>query len=123
MGLNVGIINIEFIPRPRGHVYEFAQHIASIGAHDSYMSGEGQSYIPFTQRRLLQMLDLFSQRRALTPQEQQEIHAWLKSLPWLERWRDSLPPDEEDGENDDYPTAADHDPERDGGFIELYFGW
>lgn len=106
MGLDIGIMRVEYLERPGGIVYEFAEHMAVEGVDGAYMWGEGHSWIPFTQRHALRMLDDFSRERGLSPQEQEEVRAWLESLPWLgEGWRGALTPDD------------------DGGAIELHFNW
>ena len=53
MGLDIGIMKIEYLERPGGVVYDFAWHLAQEGAFDAYMFGEGNSCIPFTQRQVL----------------------------------------------------------------------
>ena len=102
MGMDVGIISIEVLERPGGIVYEFMEHMAIEGAPDAYMFGEGDSWIPFTERQAMTMLDEFAQERGLLPEERQEVHEWLTSLPWVGSQNPRSP--------------------HDGG-IELYFNW
>ena len=118
MGLDIGIMTVEYLARPRGVVLDFVEHMAVEGAVDAYMWGEGNSWIPFTQRQVLRMLDEFTRERGLSPQERLEVRAWLTALPWVGGWRDALPPDV----REDYdPLDSDHG--HDGGLIELHFNW
>ncbi len=123
MGLGVGIMQWEPVDVPDGIVYEFVHEIADEGIDAAYMTGESQSYVPFTQRQVLRMLDEFTRERGLSPQERLEVRSWLASLPWIGGWQDALPPsDGRDQENDYYPVV-DNDDGRDGGIIELHFSW
>ena len=112
MGLDIGIMKVEYLARPKGVVYDFAWHLAQEGALDSYMFGEGNSWIPFTQRQVLRMFDEFTRERRLSPTERLEVRSWIESLPWV-GWEDALPPPPRDPDDD----------EDDGGIIELHFNW
>ncbi len=102
MGFDIGIINIEFMERPGGVVYEFMKEMAVEGAPDAIMFGEGNSWIPFTERQTLRMLGKFSKERGLSPEEQEQVRAWVASLPWV---------------------GSDNPRSPHGGGIELYFNW
>ena len=43
MALDIGIMKVEYLPRPRGVVYDFAREMAAEGAMVAYMPGEGNS--------------------------------------------------------------------------------
>ena len=123
MGLGIGIMQWEPIERPDGVTYEFAWYLAEEGEFAAYMTGESQSYVPFTQRQALRLLDAFTRERGLSPQERLEVRSWLASLPWIGGWRDALPPSDGRDEEDDYLPVVDNDDGRDGGIIELHFSW
>ena len=98
---------------PTEIIYKFAWEMAIEGVFDAYMTGESQSYIPFTQRQVLRMLDEFTRERRLSAHERLEIRSWIESLPWI-GWADALPP----------PARDPDDEEEDvGGLIELHFNW
>ena len=123
MGLDIGIMKVEYLTRPKGVVYDFACEMAAGGAFDAYMFGEGNSWIPFTQRQVLRMLDEFTRERRLSPQERLEVRSWLASLPWIGGWQDALPPGDGRDREGGYHPVADNDDGRDGGIIELHFNW
>lgn len=104
MSLTVGLIITRRLDQPEGIAYDFAQHMAEEGVDLAYMSGEGHSWIPFTQQETLRMLDDFARERGLSRRQRKEVEAWLESLPWV-------------GEHK--PFAA----EEDGPGIELYFSY
>ena len=119
MGLDVGIIAIQYLPRPTGHAYRFAQELTVEASTSGFMSGDSNNYSAFSQRQVLRMLDEFAVRKQLDAPARTEIIDWLRSLPW-DDWQDDLalqdPTDDED-------PILDYDPERHGGLIELHFNW
>ena len=106
MGLDIGIISIEHLRRPKGIVYKFAWRLAREGAPDAYMFGEGGSWTAFTKRQVGLVLDDFARQQEITPAERSEVEAWLETLPWMD---DFTPPNADEG--DDSPS------------VELYFNW
>ena len=55
--VDVGIIAIQYLPRPTGHAYEFAWELCHRGpSADGYMHGEGNNWSGFSQRQVLRML-------------------------------------------------------------------
>ena len=123
MGLDIGIMQVEYLERPGGVVYDFAWHLVQEGADDAYMFGEGGSWIPFTQRQVLRLLDEFTRERRLSPYERLEVRSWLASLPWIGGWHDALPPGDGRDQEGVYYPVVDNDDGRDGGIIELHFSW
>ena len=121
MGLNIGIIKIQYLPRPHGQVYRFAWELAVEASAGGYMHGEGNDWGAFSQRQVLRMLDEFAGRKQLDAPARTEIIDWLRSLPW-DVWQDDLSLDDTTDDEDEDPIL-DYDPERHGGFINLHFNW
>jgi hypothetical protein len=109
MGLDIGIMRITYLDRPGGRAYEFAWDLTVEASVNGYMHGEGNNWGPFTQRQVLEMLEVFSERQALTMPERKEVFEWVRSLPWS-GWDDAFEPETADEDND-------------GGDIELHFNW
>ena len=123
MGLDIGIMKVECLERPGGRTYEFAQHMAEESVPGAYMFGERCSWIPFTQRQVLELLDVFAARRSLSAVDRRLVIEWLMELPWIGGWRDALPPDDGRDSEDGYHAVMDSGDLRDGGLIELHFSW
>lgn len=121
MGLDVGIMTVRYLERPRGTVYEFAWELAHEASVNGYLHGDGNNWGPFTQRQVLHMLDDFAEKRGLDPTAKAEVLAWVKSLPW-DGWEDNLAPGEPSHDHDFHPVL-DNDPKQHGGLIELHFNW
>lgn len=82
MGLDIGIISIRYLSRPMGRAYDFAQELALQSLWDGYMSGQGNSWAPFTRDGVMAHLETFSTKHGLSSQEQTEVREWVESLPW-----------------------------------------
>jgi hypothetical protein len=123
MGLDIGIINIRYLDRPEGEAYEFAWELAIAASGSGYMYGEGNNWAPFTQRRVLRMLEEFAEARGLDQSGRTQILQWLQSLPW-DGWRDDLDLSTASAdEEDDSSPIPDGSGKRAGGLIELHFNW
>ena len=82
MGLDIGIMSVEYLERPRGITYEFAWGLAAEANIRGYMGGGSNSWGPFTKGEVRLMLDGFAERRDLTQDQIVEVQAWVESLPW-----------------------------------------
>ncbi|MBI4328994.1 MAG: hypothetical protein HY685_03910, partial [Chloroflexi bacterium] len=120
MGLDIGIIRITYLDRPRGITYDFAWEMAQEASVSGYMHGEGNNWAGFTQRQVLGLLEDFANRRNLPDLVKADILAWLRSLPW-DAWDDDL--DISVAQDDDHDAMMDGPNEQDGGLIELHFNW
>lgn len=120
MGLDIGIIHVTYLDRPKGKVYEFAWELAIEAGANGYMHGDGNNWGPFTQRQVLEMLDAFAEGHAFSPSEKADVLEWRRSLPW-DGWRDDL--DISVAQDDDHDAMMDGPDEQDGGLIELHFNW
>lgn len=123
MGLDIGIISIEYLEQPKGDAYRFAWELAVEASTDGYMAGEGNNWAAFTQRQVLRMLNQFSESRSLDTQSKNQVLDWVRSLPWDE-WQDDFDPSSPTDEDDeDYNPILDSPNGEDGGIIELHFNW
>ena len=82
MGLDIGIINIQYLDRPSGHAYRFMWDLAVEASAWGYMHGEGNNWGYFEKCQVARLLLDFSLSNALTRLERREVWAWVQSLPW-----------------------------------------
>jgi len=121
MGLDIGIISITYLPRPRGIAYDFAWEMAHEASVSGYMHGDDNNWGAFSQRQVLEMLEDFATRRNLPDLVKADILAWLRSLPW-DGWQDDFAASQ-GASDDDRDPVLDYDEDEDGGLIELHFNW
>ena len=122
MGLDVGIMHVEYLERPQGIAYEFAWQLAHRASANGYMTGEGRNWAPFTQRQVLRSFRRFVAARGIDAEGRAEILSWVRSLPW-QGWREQLAADDARDTEADYTPVLDNEDGRDGGIIELHFNW
>ena len=94
MGLDIGIISIQYLDRPRGNAYNFALEMAVEASVHGYMRGEGNNWGYFSKDEVRGLLDVFAVSQGLRQEEKVGVWGWVESLPWLP-----------------------------GDFIELHFNW
>jgi len=86
MGLDIGIIKITYLDRPRGWAYRFAWEMAVEASANGYMHGEGNNWGPFTKEQVREMLEEFARDKGLTTSEKNKLWRWVNSLPWEGRY-------------------------------------
>ena len=82
MGLDIGIIEIAYLERPRSRAYEFAWELALEASAFGYMHGEGNNWGPFTRAQIREMLRKFAKDKHLSTGEETEVWSWVETLPW-----------------------------------------
>ena len=123
MGLDIGIISIQYLDIPKGVAYRFAWEMAIEASTDGYMTGSVNNLYPFTQRQVLKLAGEFVHNRGLSSTDTAEILTWVQSLPWQDWQDDFYPATPTNADEDDYDPVLDHDEGQDGGLIELHFNW
>lgn len=84
MGLDIGIISVQYLDRPSGYTYEFMKEMAIEASADGYMTGAGNNWGLFYKLQLARMLLRFAAQEGLTRDETREVWRWVQSLPWDE---------------------------------------
>ncbi len=78
MGFDVGVMNVEYLERPRGIVYEFIVELAiSAGC-----SGEGNAFGFFSKGEMEERMASFLEGNAASQEQVKELEQWVESLPW-----------------------------------------
>ena len=82
MGLDIGIMSIQYLERPLGITYRFAWELAHEASVYGTMSGEGNSLGSFTKPQIGHVLYEFADNQNFTDEQISEVWAWVESLPW-----------------------------------------
>jgi len=78
MGFDVGVMNVEYLERPRGIVYEFIVELAiSAGC-----SGEGNAFGFFSRDEMKEYAEDFLKDKAASQEQINEVEQWIEGLPW-----------------------------------------
>ena len=84
MGLDIGIISIQYLERPSGHSYRFMWEMAIEASVAGYMSGDGNNWGYFYKHEVRELLDAFAKREGLSSEDEQTVWAWVESLQWMD---------------------------------------
>jgi len=83
MGIDVGVVRIDYLARPREPVYHFLYDLAERRCGDSWGGGwNGNTFVEMTKRRMLSMARAYAKRKSLTSMELEEVVSWVKALAW-----------------------------------------
>jgi hypothetical protein len=80
MGLDVGVVSIEYLERPQGAAYEFIQHLAAVAS----CIGEGNAFGFYLREEMEEEAKGFLARMEASPEQVAEIEKWIEKLPWDE---------------------------------------
>ena len=82
MGLDIGIMSVQILERPRELAYRFAWELAHEASVYGTMSGDGNSLGFFNKPEVRRLLDEFAEQRTLSPEQTAEVWNWVETLPW-----------------------------------------
>jgi hypothetical protein len=78
MSTRIGKLNIDYLQRPGGVVYEFITYLAS----NANRIGRGCSIGFYLRNEMEEAVNGFFNRYEPEPGDAEEIAAWIESLPW-----------------------------------------
>ena len=84
MGLDIGIMSVNVLDRPRGNTYRFALDLAWEASVYGVMHGPGNSVGYFTKNQVRRLVVAFARQNGLSREQRAEVWAWVESLPWEE---------------------------------------
>jgi hypothetical protein len=82
MGLDIGIMSVQILERPRELAYRFAWELAHEASVYGTMSGDGNSLGFFNKPEVRRLLGEFAEQHAFTGDQTSEVWDWVESLPW-----------------------------------------
>ena len=86
MRLDVGIVQIGYLDRPRGAAYRFARHLAGEWDDDSWEVSSGENVFPeYDYDHLLGRAYRFVVSDGLASAEAHQVMWWVRGLPWRGR--------------------------------------
>ena len=83
MGLDVGIVSIEYMNTPRQPVSGFLSELAEEDLHEGWSgSWEGNAFLQIFQEDLERRAREHASERVLSQDDAEKLSAWVKGLPW-----------------------------------------
>lgn len=83
MGLDVGVVRIEYLDRPQGVGYEFLWQLAiDADKADWEVSSGPNTFIELTREHMMNQAQKFVAAKKLGQNDREVIQKWINSLPW-----------------------------------------
>lgn len=83
MGLDIGIVRIEYLNRPMEPIYSFLSELAMDAGCDSWGGfWEGNAFVELMRRAMLSKARAYSRKQSLPKDDLDKLIAWVKGLPW-----------------------------------------
>ena len=83
MGVDVGVVNITYLDRPKEPIYHFLWIIAQGGFDEDWGGGwSGNTFAEFKRESLTEGATRWADDKGLTPQERIDLFRWIEELPW-----------------------------------------
>ena len=81
MGLDIGVVQINYLPRPDKPAYDFAWHL-NINEDEADWNGSTSTFVEYTREALLRQLDSYITENELTQSNIADLRSWVDGLPW-----------------------------------------
>lgn len=83
MSLDVGVVQISYLPRPDEPVYSFLWHIVQDSIDEAWGGGwPGNAFVEMPRRRMLNKARLYARNVGLSSDDLHKILEWIRNLPW-----------------------------------------
>ena len=83
MGLDVGVVRIQYLDRPSDTVYDFLQYLA-VEPEDAEwnVTGDGNSFVELYYSTMISKVAEFMKERNLPARDTDGLLGWIRNLPW-----------------------------------------
>ena len=83
MGLDVGVVKIDYLDRPDEPTYGFLRYLVIHVCAAEWGGGwEGNAVLEATKRRMLALGRLYARQQDLSQYDRQKLTQWINELPW-----------------------------------------
>lgn len=83
MGLDVGVVSINYLDRPVDKTYDFLWYLNHNAEEADWLTGaEGSTFIEITSDTMDEQLCRFQSENRLSPDDVEGVQRWIASLPW-----------------------------------------
>ena len=83
MGLDVGVVSINYLDRPSEAAYNFAWHLMHTSLDADWSVSEGvNAFVEYTRDTMSSQMEKYLSSVKLAPYEKDAVRAWVKELPW-----------------------------------------
>ncbi len=85
MGLDIGVVKLDYLERPEKTAYDFARHLA---AHSDEVEwsvfAEGNIFVELTRDTMISLMDGYVSDKKLDQEDAKTVGRWVDALPWTD---------------------------------------
>ena len=83
MGLDIGVVKLDYLERPEKAAYDFTWHLAAHSDEVEWsVSSEGNIFVELTRDTMISMMDGYVSDKKLDPEDAATVGKWIDALPW-----------------------------------------
>ena len=83
MGLDIGVVQIEYLKRPDRVVYDFMRFLNDNSYEaDWHVVDGGHAFVEYTRENMLGQLDRYGSENQLSQSDIDGLRSWADGLPW-----------------------------------------
>ena len=83
MGLDIGVVKIDYLDRPSGAAYRFAWHLAGEWDDETWeVYSSANVFAEYDHDHLTDRAHRFIASEGLAPAEADQVMGWVRNLPW-----------------------------------------
>jgi len=83
MGIDVGVVRISYLDRPRQPIYNFLWWLAEHAGHDEWGGGWcDNAFLETDQTRLISKAELYARQQSMSQDQLGQLLSWVRELPW-----------------------------------------
>ena len=83
MGLDIGVVRISYLDRPKGSALEFARHLIASSCEADWQVADGANvFVEYERDNLLALVESHVTAKSLGPEAAAQVLSWVNNLPW-----------------------------------------
>ena len=83
MGLDIGVVRISYLDRPKQTALEFARHLITYTCEADWQVSDGANvFAEYERDHLLALVESYVTANSLGPEAKRQVRSWVNSLPW-----------------------------------------
>ena len=83
MGLDIGVVKLDYLERPEKAAYDFARHLAAHSDEAEWsVFSDGHVFVELTRDTMISLMDGYVSDKRLEPRDAETVGEWVDALPW-----------------------------------------
>ena len=83
MGLDIGVVKLDYLERPENTAYDFARHLAARSDEAEWsVFAEGNIFVELTRDTMTSLMNGYVSDKKLDQEDAETVGKWIDALPW-----------------------------------------